>query len=175
MTPVMVLTPAEAAIHHVREMKTSNFAIVSNSVEAIQAIELKDLVLVLVQYSGTHPGGGVDICETVLETKKTQLNAWKLVNGAGLCHEGSPSNSIPVTSGSSHGDATTQDPGYSTAYGQVRDTQITKVVVTWEDGHIQPAEVQENTYFAVREGGFSIKKIEAYNDQHEIVYTASKK
>lgn len=168
---MIVLTPEYAAVRHIREMKTANFTIVSNSVEAIQAVELKNQVLVLVQYSGTRLGGGVDICETVLETQKTQLNGWKVNSGAGLCHEVYPTNSIPVTTGSSRVQATLQSPGYSTAYGLVRDPQITQVLVTWDDGHTQPVEVQESTYFAVREGGFTIKKIEAYNERHEIVYT----
>ncbi len=170
-TPKIVFTPEGAAVHHVLEMDTANFTIVKNSVEAIQAVALKDQVLVLVQYSGTRLGGGMDICETVLETEKTQLNGWKTNSGAGLCFEVYPVNSIPVTTGSSQGHAKLQNPGYSTAYGLVRDPQITQVLVTWEDGHIQQVEVQESTYFAVREGEFSIKKIEAYNDRHEIVYT----
>ncbi len=173
--PSIVLTPEEAAVRHVREMETAYFTLASNSVEAVQTVALNDLVLVLVQYSGTRPGGGVDLCETVLETRKTQLNSWKAINGAGLCHEVSPGNSIPVTSGSSQGDATSQDPGYTTVYGQVRDPQITRVVVTWDDGHSQSVEVQESTYFAVREGRFSIKQIEADNDQLEIVYTTGRK
>jgi len=167
---MIALTPEYAAVRHIREMKTANFTIVSNSVDAIQAVELKNQVLVLVQYRGTRLGGGVDICETVLETQKTRLNGWKVNSGAGLCHEVNPANSIPVTSGTSRGYSTPQDPGYSSAYGLVSDPQITKVLVSWEDGHIQPVEVRESTYFAVREGEFTIKKIEAYNDNHEIVY-----
>lgn len=175
LAPWIVITPEEAAVRHVRRMETANFTIASNSVEAIQAIALQNQVLVLVQYSGTRPGSVVDICETVLETRRTRLNGWKVIHGAGLCHEGNPVNSSRVTSGGSRGQHTPQDPGYSTAYGQVRDPQIIKVEVTWEDGHLQPVDVQESTYFAVREGGFSIKKIDAYNDQLEIVYTTGKK
>jgi hypothetical protein len=171
-TKIGVLTPEDAAVHHVQEMKTGNFTIISNSVEAIQAVALKDQVLVLVQYSGIRPGEGVNICETVLETRKTLLNGWQVNSGAGLCHEAYPANSIPVTSGGGRGNATLLSPGYSTAYGLVRDPQITQVLVTWEDGHIQTVEVQESTYFAVREGGNTIKKIEAYNGQHELVYTS---
>jgi hypothetical protein len=47
-------------------------------------------IIVLVQYSGTRFGGDVDICEMVLETKKTQLNSWKVNSGAGICYEVSP-------------------------------------------------------------------------------------
>ncbi len=175
LTPRIGLTPEEVAVRHVREMETANIAITRNSVEAIQAIALQDRVLVLVQYSGTRPGNGVNNCETVLETRKTLLNGWEVINGAGSCDEVNPASAVPVTSGSSRGQATPQDPGYSAAYGQVLDPQITQVVVTWEDGHLQSVEVRESTYFAVREGGFSIKKIEAYNDQHEIVYTTGRK
>jgi hypothetical protein len=175
LPPVIILTPEEAAIRHVREMETANFTIVSNSVEAIQAVALKDQVLVLVQYSGTRFAGDVDICETVLETKKTPLNSWKVNSGAGICHEVYPVNSIPVTTGSSRGQATLQSPGYSTTYGLVRDPQITKVVVTWEDGNIQQVEVRESTFFAVREGGFDWKKVVAFNNQNEIVYTTDQK
>lgn len=171
LPPVIILTPEEAAIRHVREMETANFTIFSNSVEAIQAVALKDQVLVLVQYSGTRFGGDADFCETVLETKKTQLDGWKVNSGAGICHEEYPANPLPVTTGSSRGQATLQSPGYSTTYGLVRDPQIIKVVVTWEDGHIQPVEVRESTFFAVREGGFDWKKVEAFNNQNEIVYT----
>jgi hypothetical protein len=175
LTPWIVLTPEDAAVRYVRETITANFTVTGNSVEAAQAVTLKDQVLVLVQYRGTRPGGGVDICETVLETRKTGLNGWKVFNGAGLCHEVQPANSIPVTSGSSQGHSTSQDPGYTTAYGHVREPQITTVAVTWEDGLLQSVEVQNSTYFAVREGGFSIRKIEAYNGQHEIVYTTGGK
>ncbi|HSI67680.1 MAG TPA: hypothetical protein VK947_09710 [Planococcus sp. (in: firmicutes)] len=113
----------------------------------------------------------MEICEMVLETEKDQLNGWEPKSGASLCHGvNDPTNSIPVTTGSSHGNSTLQNPGYSTVYGFVRDPQISKVVVTWEDGQIQPVEVQGSTYLAAREGGFNMKKIEAYNDQNEIVY-----
>ena len=175
MLPFIVLTPEEAAIRYAREMETANFTIFSNFVEAMQAVALKDQVLVLLKYSGTRFGGDVEICETVLETKKTQIDGWKVNNGAGICHEVYPVNSIPVTTGSSRGQATLQSPDYSTTYGLVRDPQITKVVVTWEDGHIQPVEVRESTFFAVREGGFAWNKVEAFNNQNEIVYTTDQK
>ncbi len=55
----------------------------------------------LVQYSGASPGGGVGLCETVLETRKTQLNGWKVKSRAGVCQEVSPANTIPVIRGSS--------------------------------------------------------------------------
>ena len=123
LAPRIVLTPEDAAVRHVRGTETVNFTVASNSMEAVQSVALQDQVLVLVQYSGTRPEGGVDICETVLETKKTRLNGWKVTNGAGLCHEVNPARSIPVTSGSSRGHPTPQDPGYSTSYGQVCDPQ----------------------------------------------------
>jgi hypothetical protein len=175
LLPVIILTPEEAAIRHVREMETANFTIVNNSVEAIQAVALKDQVLVLVQYSGERLGGEVDICETVLETKKTQLNSWQVNSGVGICQEAYPDNAIPLTAGSSRRQASLQNPGYSTSYGLIRDPQITKVVVTWEDGHLLKVEVRKNTFFAVREGGFDCKKVVAFNNKNEIVYTTDQK
>jgi hypothetical protein len=174
-TSWIVVTPEDAAVRHVREMITADFTLTGNSIEAAQSIALEDQVLVLVQYSGIRRGGGVDICVTVLETRKTLLNGWKVFNGAGLCHEVKPANSIPVTTGSSRGQAARQSPGYSTTYGLVRDPQITKVVVTWEDGHIQPVEVQKCTYFAVREGDVGWKEVVAFNFQNEIVYATDQK
>lgn len=57
----------------------------------------------------------------------------------------------------------------------IRDPQITKIVVTWEDGQAQSLEVQESAYMAAREGGFDMKKVEAFNSQNELVYTTEYK
>jgi hypothetical protein len=173
-TPTEGATPEDTAVSYVRKMTMDYFAINDNSVEAIQTVELKDLVLVLVQYSGTRRGGRVEICEMVLETEKTQLNSWETKSSAGLCHEiNDPIPSIPITTGGSRGNSTPQNPGFSTVYGLVRDPQITKVVVTWADEHVQSVDVQESTYMAAREGGFDMKKVEAFDDQNEIVYTTN--
>ncbi|RPI82489.1 MAG: hypothetical protein EHM41_18240 [Chloroflexi bacterium] len=171
LPPMDVHAPEDSAIRYVREMESGNFTISSNSVEAIQTVELKDLVLVLVQYSGTRRGGGVETCEMVLETEKVLIRGWETKSGSSLCHEvDDPTNSVPITIGSSMGNSTLLNPGYSTIYGFVRDPQITKVVVTWDDGQIQPLEVQVSTYLAAREGASHMIKIEAHNDQNEIVF-----
>lgn len=171
LPPMDVLTPEDSAIRYVREMKLGNFTINSNSVEAIQTAELKDLVLVLVQYSGTRHEGGVELCEMVLETEKALISGWETKGGSGLCHEvDDPTNSVPITIGSSMVNSTLLTPGYSTVYGFVRDPQITKVVVTWDDGQIQPLEVQVSAYLAAREGASHVIKIEAHNDQNKIVF-----
>jgi len=174
LTPMDARTPEDAAIRYIRKMDTGYFTINSNTVKATQTVALTDLVLVLVQYSGTRRGGGVETCEMVLETEKALLNGWETKTGAGLCHEtNDPTNSIPVTIGSSQGNSTLQNPGYSAVYGFVRDPQISKVVVTWEDRQVQPVEVQESTYLTAREGKWSVKRVEAINDQNETVYTTT--
>jgi hypothetical protein len=44
-------------------------------------------------------------------------------------------------------------------------------VVTWEDELAQPVEVRVNAYITAREGEYDLKKVEAFNDQNEVVYT----
>lgn len=167
-----VLTPEETAVRHVREMTQAGFHIDPNTVEAIQQVEISDLTLVLVQYSGHQIDGDVELCEMVLETEKTLIYQWKAKGGSGLCHKiNDPSNNTPMTVVSSYDTSTLLDRGYSTAFGYLRDEQITKVVVNWEDGLVQPASVSASTYLAAREGGFHVEKIETYNDLGEIVHS----
>jgi len=53
----------------------------------------------------------------------------------------------------------------------LRNEQITKVAVTWEDGLVQPASMKARTYFSAREGGFYVAKIETYDNLGKIVCT----
>jgi hypothetical protein len=39
-------------------------------------------------------------------------------------------------------------------------------MIAWEDGQIQPVEVQESVYMAAREGAMDLKTAEAFNDQN---------
>lgn len=168
-----VLSLEETAVRHVKEMMEAGFLIDPNTVESIQQVEINDITLVLVQYSGHRIKGEVELCEMVLETQKTILNKWKARSGAGLCHKiNDPSNIIPITVVSSYGTSTILDRGYSTAFGYLRNEQITRVMVTWEDGLVQPASVSARTYLTAREGGFYVAKIETYNNLGENVYTS---
>jgi len=170
--PTEIGAPEDTAVSYVRELKLGNFVIDFNSVKAIQQVDVGNRVLVLVQYSGTRLRGGAESCEFVIETEKAQFFRWETRSGGGSCHEiNDPVDTLPITVASSRSNATLQDPGYSTAYGVVRDPQTSKVVVTWEDELVQTVEVQENTYLAAREGGFSLKKIEAFNAQNATLYT----
>lgn len=168
-----VSTPGETAVRYVKGMAEAGFHIDTNTVKALQQVEINEMTLVLVQYSGRRIKGDVELCEMVLETKKSLSNRWKAKSGAGLCHEvNDPSTDIPITVASNYGTSTVLDRGYSAAFGYLRNEQITKVVVTWEDGLMQPASVSARTYLTAREGGFYVEKIETYNDLGEIVYTS---
>ena len=168
--PTEIGAPEDTAVGYVREMNMGYFDINDDSVEAIQKIELNNYILVLVQYLGTRHGNGVETCQLVLETGKDKNIHWN--TGSGMCHKiNDPTETQPITEGSTRGGSSLQNPGYSTVYGMIRDSQITKIVITWEDGQIQPVEVQKTAYMAAREGGMDIKKAEAFNDQNELVYT----
>lgn len=168
-----VLTAEETAIRHVKGMTEAGIHIDRNTVEAIQQVKMDDITLVLVQYSGHRMRGDVELCEFVVETKKTLSKSWQAKGGAGLCHENNdPANTIPITVVSSYGTTTLLNRGYSTAFGYLRNGEITKVVVTWEDGLMQPASVSGSTYLTVREGRSNVEKIETYNHLGEIVYTS---
>jgi hypothetical protein len=165
-------TPEETAVQFVKEIRTGGFTINDNSVEAIQTTTVNDMVLVLVQYSGKNIEGGVETCEVALEIEKSRINGWKAKNSAGLCHKvNDPTNSVPITVVGSWGNTTFLKQDYSTTFGFIRDSQITKIVITWEDDQVQRAEIHENTYLVAREGRFNMEKIEAFNDQNEIIFT----
>lgn len=169
--PLSVLTPEETAVRHTKGMSVAGYHIDPNTVEAIQQVEINDMVLVLVQYSGHRIEGETELCEMVLEVEKKLLNQWEAKGGAGLCHEiNDPLNKVPISVVSSYGTSTLLERGYSTAFGYLRNEQITKVVVTWKDGLVQPANVSAGTYLTAREGGFHVEKIETYNDLGEIIF-----
>lgn len=169
--PLSVLTPSETAVRHAKGMTVAGYHIDPNTVEAIQQVEMNDMVLVLIQYSGHRIDRDAELCEMVLEVEKNPLNQWKAKGGSGLCHEiNDPDNTVPISIVSSYGTSFFLERGYSTAFGYLRNEQITKVMVIWEDGLDQPANVSERTYLAAREGGFHVEKIETYDDLGEMIF-----
>jgi len=169
--PIWVLTPEESAVRHAREMTVAGFHIDPNTVEAIQRVEINNMVLVLVQYSGYQIEGVAELCEMVLEVEKKLLTQWEAKGGVGLCHEiNDPLNNVPISAASSFGTSTLPDRSYSTAYGYLWNEEITKVVVTWEDGLVEPANVSAQTYLAAREGRFHVDKIETYDNLGEVIF-----
>lgn len=169
--PFSVLSIEEIAVRHAKGMTVAGFRIDPNTVEAIQKVEINDMALVLVQYNGYRTEGEAELCEMVLEIEKKPLKQWKANGGSGLCHKmNDPLNTVPITVVSGYGTSTLLDRGYSTAFGYLRDDQITKVVVTWEDGLVEPANVRANTYLTVRSSGFHVEKVETYNNIGEVVF-----
>lgn len=174
--PLSVLTPEETAVRHAKGMTVAGYHIDPNTVKAIQQVEINDMVLVLVQYIGHRIEGDAELCEMVLEIEKKLLNQWEAKGGSGLCHEiNDPDNTVPISIVSSYGITTLLERGYSTAFGYLRNEQITKVKVTWEDGLVEAASVSERTYLTAREGGFHVEKIETFNNNGEIVYSSRMK
>jgi hypothetical protein len=172
-SPFSVSTPKKTAVRHVMKMTEAGFHVDTNTVEAIQKVVMNNLTLVLVQYSGHPIEGDAEQCEMIIETKESLLHHWKAENGAGLCHKmNDPSNTIPITIASNYGTYTLLNCGYSAAYGYLRDQQITKVLITWEDGQKQQAGVRGSTYLAAREGDFYIEKIETFNSSGASVYSS---
>lgn len=169
--PFSVLTPSETAVRHAKEMTVAGYHIDPNTVEAIQQVEMNDMVLVLIQYSGHRIDRDAELCEMVLEVEKKPLNQWKAKGGSGLCHEiNDPDNTVPISIVSSYGTSFFLERGYSTAFGYLRNEQITKVMIIWEDGLEQSASVSKRTYLAAREGGFHVEKIETYDDLGEMIF-----
>ena len=166
-----VLSPEETAVRHAREMTVAGYHIDPNTVEAIQKVEINDMVLVLVQYNAYQIDGETELCEMLLEVEKKLLNQWEAKGGSGLCHKISdPDNTVPISIVSSYGVTSFLESGYSTAFGYLRNEQITEVVVTWDDGLIQHASISERTYLTARKGGSYVDKIETYNDLGEIIF-----
>ncbi len=169
--PLAVLKPGEIAVRHAKEMTVAGFQIDPKTVEAIQQVEIYDMVLVLVQYSGHRIEGDAELCQWILRVEKKPLYQWEAKGGSGLCIEiNDPDNTVPISIVSSFGTTTLLERRYSTAFGYLRNDQIAQVVVIWDDGLMQQASVVERTYLAAREGGFHVEKIETYNDLGEVIF-----
>ena len=168
-------SPEIAAVEYARDMKTANFTIYTDTIEAIQRLELGKSVLVLVQYSGFRRGSGAELCEMIMETNRVLFFRWKSTGGSGSCHLiNDPGDPLPITVSGGWTSASDQGDGYSLVHGSVRDPQIARVAVTWTDGQVQSAVVKEATYLAVREGRWEMESIAAFDDQNEILYTTLK-
>lgn len=173
MLPTGAATPEDAAVQYAQKMQMNNFSTNQDSVQATQSAALTNRTLVMVQFTGTRIPGGAETCQFVMENDKARLFGWESHGGSGSCHaENDLEDTQPITAGGSMGGGTTQgDKGYSSAYGMVRDSQITKLRVTWSDGMVQPVGVQSSAYLAARDGKFNMQKIEGLNDQNAAVYT----
>jgi len=172
--PLSVFTSEEVAVRYVQGQVQAGFRVDPNTVEPIQKFEVNGIILVLVQYSGHDIDGTVELCEMAIETDKKFPNQWKARGGAGLCHKiNDPENTVPITVVSSYGTSTLLERGYSTAFGYLRDAEITKVVITWDDGLVEPASVQAQTYLTARAGGFHVKMVETYNESGEMIFTSN--
>lgn len=172
--PLSVLTAEEVAVGYVQGMTEAGFRLDPNTIEPIQKVEVNGISLVLVQYSGNRIEGTAELCEMAIETDRKFPNQWKARGGAGLCHKiNDPENTVPITVVSSYGTSTLLERGYSTAFGYLRDAEITKVVITWDDGLVEPASVQSQTYLTARAGGFHVDLVETYNESGEMIFTSN--
>lgn len=167
------LSPEDTAVRYVKEISEASFQIDPDTVEAIQNAEVNGAFLVLVQYSGSSIEDGAKLCEMVVEVRKVRKSHWMVKSGAGLCHEVQDSSQkIPITVVSNYGVSGPLLSSYSTVFGYIRNDEIEKILITWEDGLVQSANLAGRTYLATREGDFYIAKIDAFNKFGEIIYTS---
>lgn len=165
-------TAEDTAVQAIREIKMGNFEIDIKTIQTVQSVELADGVLVLLQYGGFRMGGGAETCEYVMEIDKSKSLTWEVHSGSGLCHEiNDPTDTQPITVGTSQSSNFPKDFGYTAAYGNIRDPKITKIVISWEDGQIQQANIQDATYIAAQKGDIDLDKIEAFDENGKMIYT----
>lgn len=169
---ILTSSPEEIAIHFVQENNEDGFSIEDNSVTIIQTIEGDGGAFILVQYDGERESVGPEKCQVVLEARHNPIAGWRIKNGSGLCHEFDDStDTVPITIASSQGSLSIFQGRYSSVFGYVRDSQIVRVVVTWNDGQEQAVEVYLETYFLVRNDESHMARIAAYNAKNEIVFS----
>lgn len=168
-----VLSPAEAAVLHIWSMKEADFRLEPGSVDAVQSVNIRGQILILIQYDGFQIGSGARRCEMVAVVKKDIFHRWKVNDGAGLCHHiVELSDSVPITVVGSSSNLALLDGGYSAVHGYVWDPEIAKIALTWNDGLEQEAVIQGSTYLAARDGHFMLQQIETWNDQGQLVFSA---
>ena len=165
-------TPEEIAINLAKETDWENFIVSEDSMEAIQTISVHRQDLVLVRFRVEYPEGGVEVCEMLYAIQKFPIYKTKSNTSSGLCHETDDySNPVPIMVVSSWERTSFFQPAYSTIYGYVRNPDVSKIKITWEDGDSQIIEVKESSYMAVRDGQVAPSKIEVFNRANEIIFT----
>lgn len=169
----MVFSPAEAAIRHTMDTPLPEFTVNPNSIQVLQQVELGNVVIVLVKFSGTRASTGQEECLFTHGVERTWMGTYQGGGGGGGCSSQPPdpeTQPISIMSGKSSG-RDIGDPGYSEVSGEVFRDDVTSVIVTWSDGKVEQVDVINGTYLTAREGQFDRSKIEAINADGEVVYT----
>jgi hypothetical protein len=116
-------------------------------------------------------------CLVLYETHYQMFAGWSSSGGAGMCSErkttGENTGNQPlhVSSGMTNRSGQNQ-PDFSYVLGKINDPRITKVMVTWDDGQAQEAQVANNTFAAVRTGRVEMKGTDGLNSGNAVIYSA---
>ena len=169
----VVFSPADAAVRQTMENQLPEFTVNPNSIEVLQQVELSNVMIVLVKFSGIRVSAGQEECLFTHSVKRTWMGTYQGGGGGGGCSSQKPdpeAQPISIMSGKNSGDGI-GDPGYSEVDGEVFRDDITSVIITWSDGKTEKLDVIARSYLAAREGQFDRSKVEALNAAGEVVYT----
>lgn len=169
----LAFTPEAAVAGTVsRSQAMPDFTTDPNSVQILQKQPLGKKYMVLVAFKGVRVNSGPENCLFSYEVVKSPVGGWTAGSGGGGC-SGAPvdmeAQPIGITGGSGSGEP--GDPGYSQVYGEVFNPKVKTIQVSWSDGTVEKVLPVNSTYFTNRVGQLQWNKVEALDEQGNIIYT----
>src|SRR5512133_627026 len=168
-------SPDAAITQEVLRSPMPNMQVKADSIRILQKQPVGNATLVLVSFQGFQPDSGESKCLFTYEVFRQGIGTWTMSDGGGSCDgaQQNPLDDSPISvGGSSGGSSRPGDPGYSSVSGEVRQADIRSISVTWQDDTTQTAEVINNSFLIGRTGQMGYKKIEAFNEKKESVFTS---
>jgi hypothetical protein len=166
-------SPEQVAINAVQNTIDPNAKIVDNSLQVHQTVKAKDdLAVVIMTFKQVRANSGDETCLFRYEVRKRGIG-WAPKAGGGSCWTSTQADleaDIQVGMGIS----TSSEPGdfgFSQVYGLVRNPDIVKVKVTWNDASVEEVSMVNSTFVSFRFGQFEMRNVEGLNDQGDVIYS----
>jgi hypothetical protein len=170
---IFAFGPEQAAVSAVRNNLEPNVKMVDNSLQVHQTVKAKDdLAVVIMTFKQVRAKSGDETCMYTYEVLKRSIG-WAPKSGGGGCWTNFQADlEADIQVGTSM--STSSEPGdlgFSQAYGLVRNPEIVKVKVTWNDDSEEVVSLNNSTFVSFRIGQFEMRNVEGLNEQDEVIYS----
>lgn len=170
----IAFSPEAAASAAIMGNIETNVALIDDSLAVRHSEKVNDnLAVVVLTYQQLRNRSDVENCLFSYEVQKRSVG-WFMKSGGGGCWplaaEAQEGQEIQIGTGQSHS-SDPGDVGFTTAYGMVRDPEIVKVEVTWNDDTLAEMDVTDSSFVAYRFGLFELAKVEGLSAQGDVLYT----
>lgn len=155
-------------------VRRQKMAVDWNTVEIVQQREIEEgVVFALLSFQKHKENGQQQRCQYYYGAKQAG-DRWSVQGSGGGCLPAGqlPVDGSPISTG--YGGGWSRDPSgltFSLVSGVVYDDSIKQVLITWDDGVQQPANIENHSYMAVRLEVRQMSKIEAMDRDGNTLYS----